>query len=258
MSFHAKKTIIIGILLVLFISGFFVYKTFLESRCQEDDIRICKLLSQLEIDHLTHLSGTYTELNNDVPIYKVEWAIDTTVQEIRQKDETKETMHLIYTNDSIYLKDYSDDQWWEQPASVIEKYDIKLPFDPTVFFTNLARDIQNPQNSLSYTHQDICGIKTCNVFSLKKENNQTVLFYLDETQEQIQQIMISEGEAVQKVVFQYEDFQIDVPSSQVKTASSGQNIFFENFLQQSSMQKEKPAYVQEFEQTRMQIEEGGE
>ena len=57
--------------------------------------------------------------------------------------------------------------------------------------------------------------------------------------------------------FNYEEFQIDVPSSNIKTASANQNIFFENFLQQSSVQKPKPEYVQEFEKEQTQIEQSG-
>lgn len=255
MGLNKGKVIVVGFFLIAVIFGSWALKTYWSSDCQEEDLRICSLLSQLKIHNSTRLHGTYVELHNTVPIYGVEWAIDATLQEILQKEGKDENMHLIYTNDSIYLRDYLDGKWWKQSLHVVEKFDTKLPFNPTIFFHNLREDVQNLQSSLSFTRQDICGAKTCDVYTLKKKSNQTTEFYLDEKQAQIQQIFINEGDIDQQIKFEYEDFAIEVPNTNIKIASSSQNIFFENFLQQSSIQKTKPNYIKEFEETRIQTEQ---
>ncbi|PJC34070.1 hypothetical protein CO051_00450 [Candidatus Roizmanbacteria bacterium CG_4_9_14_0_2_um_filter_39_13] len=81
------------------------------------------------------------------------------------------------------------------------------------------------------------------------------MFYLDEENDQIQQILISDGKMQQKVVFVYEDYSIEIPSSDVKIATKNQNIFLENFLQQATIQKDKPEYIQKFEETQSQLEQ---
>jgi len=256
MRWNPRIIIIIVLLIGGVILGFFGYAKW-TIRCQEDDARICTLLDQLAIDNSTQYHGTYTEIHKTVPLFTIDWAIDKSSQEILKKETSDETMHLIIADDSVFLKDYSDNYWWKQSMQVVEKYDIKLPFDPTIFFNNLVKDIQDPQTSLSYTRQDVCGAKTCYVMSLKKENWQTTDFYVDEATDRLQQIVIISSDIEQKITFEYVDFQIEVPSSNVKTASANQNIFFENFLQQSSMQKQKPEYIQEFEKTLQQLEQEG-
>lgn len=251
-----RKIIIIVLLIGGIFSGFYGYSKWV-NRCQEDDVRICTLLKQLEINSSPQHHGTYAEIHKTIPLFTIDWAIDKSSQEILKKEASDETMHLIIADDTVFLKDYSDNYWWKQSAQVVEKFDIKLPFDPTTFFNNLAKDIQDPQTSLSYTRQDVCGAKTCYVMSMKKENMQTTDFYIDEVNDQIQQIIISASDIEQKIIFEYEDFQIEIPNSNVKTASANQNIFFENFLQQSSMQKQKPEYIQEFEKTQLELEQEG-
>jgi len=251
-----RKIIIIVLLIAGIVSGFYGYSKW-ANRCQEDDVRICTLLKQLEINSYTQHQGTYAEIHKTIPLFTIDWAIDKSSQEILKKEASDETMHLIIADDTIFLKDYSDNYWWKQSAQVVETFDIKLPFDPTTFFNNLVKDIQDPQTSLSYTHQDVCGAKTCYVMSMKKENMQTTDFYIDEVTDQIQQIIISASDIEQKIIFEYEDFQIEIPNANVKNATANQNIFFENFLQQSSMQKQKPEYIQEFEKTQLELEQEG-
>ena len=256
MIWNSKRIIVATLLILVIFTGLVGYKNWIH-QCTEDDVRICALMDQLEVSSSTRLHGTYTEIHKSIPLFTIEWAIDTSSQEILKKESNEETMHLIYADNNVYLRDYSDSHWWKQSAEVIKTFDIKLPFDPTIFFNNLVKDIQDPQTSLSYTHQDVCGAKTCYVMSLKKENMQTTDFYIDEVNDQIQQIIISASDIEQKIIFEYEDFQIEIPNSNVKTASANQNIFFENFLQQSSMQKQKPEYIQEFEKTQLELEQEG-
>jgi len=256
MSWNPNIIIIIVLLIGGVFLGFFGYTKW-TNRCQEDDARICTLLDQLVIDSSTQHHGTYTEIHKTIPLFTIEWAIEGSSQEILKKESSDETMHLIIADDAVFLKDYSDNYWWKQSVQDVDKFDITLPFDPTIFFNNLVKDIQDPQTSLSYTHQDLCGARTCYVMTLKKDNMQITDFYIDEKSEQIQQIIISSSDIEQKILFDYEDFQIEIPHSSVKAASANQNIFFENFLQQSSIQKQKPDYIQEFEKAQQQLEQEG-
>lgn len=255
MSLNLNKIVIFTLVFIGIVTAIFMIKKIWDARCAEGDKQICTLLAQLEMDDTTRMHGTYTEIHSKTPLFIVEWAIDKTSQEMLRTDVNDETMHLIYAGDNFYLRDYSDTSWWKQSAKDVERFDIKLPFEPTTFFNNLIEDIQDPQNSLSYTHQDVCGAETCIVFTLKKENQQEVIqFFLAEATDQVQQIVIIDENIEQKVVFDYEDFEIHEPTSEIKTASSTQNIFLENFLQQSSVQKAKPEYVKEFEEMQSQQE----
>lgn len=243
--------VIVGVFLVVFRYQSLVH------RCQEDDVRVCSLMDQLELDSSTRLHGTYTESHQSAQLFTIQWAVDKSFREIIKTEANTETMHLIYADAVVYLRDYSDDKWWKQSTNVVDTFDITLPFDPTTFFNNLVKDIQDPQNSLSYTHQDACGTKMCYVLTMKKANAQTAQFFLDEATDQLQQIVIASSDIEQKVVLDYKEFKVKVPIENIKIASENQNIFFENFLQQSSAEKQKPKYIEEFEKVQSQIEQNG-
>jgi len=133
---------IIGLIVLIVMSGIWAFRVVWVNRCQEDDIRICALMSQLQVDEATKLAGTYSEFLDTIPIYSVEWAIDGSSQELRKIEEEQETMHLIYSKDAVYLRDYTDKKWWKQQSELVEKFEIKLPFDPAIFFGNIISDIQ--------------------------------------------------------------------------------------------------------------------
>lgn len=255
MSPQMGKVMIIGVIVLIVVSGIWAFRVVWMNRCQEDDIRICALVKQLQVNDSTKIAGTYSELFDTIPIYSVEWTIDGFSQELRKIEAEQETMHLIHTKEAVYLRDYTDKKWWKQQSELVEKFDIKLPFDPAIYFGNIISDIQDPQTSLSYTHQDVCGAKTCYVFTLEKDNEQTTMFYLDEENDQVQQILITDGKMQQKIIFAYEDYSIEIPKSDVKIATKNQNIFLENFLQQTTIQKDKPEYIQEFEEVQSQLEQ---
>ncbi len=224
--------------------------------CMYDDPVVCSFLSDVRKGRLSKLQGTYMEQHKGEEVYTVTWKRADKDQDILYKDDIEEQLHIVFVDDWVYLKDYSDGRWWEQSRDMMEQYETQLPFEPAVFISNLESYFVNDRNRIYFIQDDICGLDACRKYALtiKDAADKKILFYLSEKHGLLQKVQIDTGDLAQEITFNYEDPQIAKPDRNVKQAQKGENIFLENFIERSTTVKNTPDYIREFEQHRIESE----
>ncbi len=223
--------------------------------CKYSDPYLCSFVSSVSGGSLKKLQGDYTESHQNIQVYQAEWKLSGDDQEMLYKDDVSEQMHVIMVDDKVYLKDYADGRWWEQPMEKMQEYETQLPFEPAVFIGNLKSSIEN--NNLYFIQEDVCGADNCRKYALNIQDNEMkrLFIFLSEKDRSLKRVQVQKEDLVQELRIHNEKPQIEKPKHDVKIAKAGENIFVENFLQRTQQSKKIPDYVKEFEQIRLQEED---
>ena len=244
-------TILVGVILITFrvVKMTSVF-------CKYSDPYLCSFVSNVSAGNLKKLQGDYIESHQNIQVYQAEWKLSGNDQEMLYKDDVSEQMHVIMVDDKVYLKDYADGRWWEQPIDKMQEYETKLPFEPSVFIGNLKSSIEN--SNLYIIQEDVCGADNCRKYALNLQDNEMkrIFIFLSEQDRSLKKVQVQKENLIQELRIHNVKPQIEKPTHDIKIAKAGENIFVENFLQRTQQSKKTPDYVKEFEQIRLQEEDG--
>lgn len=256
-----SKRLILSVFVVFIVGGvIFITVNVVKTQsffCKYDDPYLCAFISTIAGGKLNKLEGQYVESHQNIQVYRADWKLSGDNQEMLYKDDVSEQMHVLVVNDTVYLKDYSDGRWWEQPIETMEEYETQLPFEPSVFIANLRTYFEGEKNNIYFIKEDVCGADTCRKYALALQDNdmKKIFFYLSEKDKSLKKVEVQKEELNQELNILGNDPKIEKPTHDVKIAKAGENIFVENFLQRSRQSKKTPDYVREFEQMRIQEED---
>lgn len=255
-----KRLILSGFIAILIFGGAYITIRFAKTNsvfCKYEDPYLCNFMADMESGYGQKVEGNYIESHQDIQVYQVAWKLSGDDQEMLYKDAVSEQMHVIMVDKKVYLKDYSDGRWWEQPITTMNQYETQLPFEPGVFMGNLKSYFANENNNIYFIKEDVCGSDTCRNYALALQDNDTkkILFFLSEKDKSLKKIIIDTEDMIQELTIQAQDPKIAKPQNDVKIAKSGENIFVENFLQRSQQSRKTPDYVKEFENIRLMEED---
>lgn len=260
MSGNSKRLILSAFIVFIIGGGIFITINAVKTQsffCKYDDPYLCDFMASISGEKLKKLEGEYLESHQNIQVYRAEWKLSGDNQEMLYKDDESEQMHVLVLDDTVYLKDYSDGRWWEQPIETMKEYETQLPFEPAVFIGNLTSYFEDDNNNVYFIKEDVCGVDTCRKYALALQDNdmKKIFFYLSEKDKSLKKVEVQKDELNQELSIRGKDPKIEKPDHDVKVAKAGENIFVENFLQRTQQSKKTPDYVREFEQMRVQEED---
>lgn len=218
--------------------------------CSYTDPLLCDFLSNVTSETLIETAGTYEEFFENKKISAVSWSLQKDGFEIVHKDPQEEQMHFIKKNDSIYLKDYTDNKWWKQSTKDSASFDYKLPFDPSLFQKNIISYVNNKDLKIEYRGEDICLGEECSVYEFINNSGQAsgTKLYISKDSSRIRRVIFEVDGVVQDINIFIKNAQFEAPKDNLKTADKSTNIFLRNFLERSKTVSPLPEHILEIQQ----------
>jgi hypothetical protein len=252
-----RDLLILTIMIVLF-GAIYMAATWSQSRpwCVGRDKEICKMLTHLK-SHLTSSSqGDYS--NNDS--MSVTWGIQENSYQFTYLINKDEVMRVIGTEDMMYVRDYADNRWWKQPVKLVEQYNIQLPFEPQPYTQHILEVLLDKNTTYTATQAKTCSARNCVQYQVINKNaGLEMIISIDREENVLKAIEVKKGGVTEMVTVQFEQLDlIEVPKTDIKIASSNQNIFLDMVYQLEPQKERVPTYVDLIEKQREQAEQNGE
>lgn len=250
MNFAAGKATLSAVFILLISVASYFISTNRNSSvfCSYKDPVLCTFLEDFERNGLYDQSGIYEETFNGRSNSIVTWSLGKNAMEIVYKNPVKEQLHYILKDNMVYLKDYEDNKWWQQPKKEADRYSNQLPFDPNILFNDIKEMILNDNLSIVQAEEDICLGEECVTYEFVNKSGQQLdtRFSVSKNSNSIRRVEI-EGEMQRVVNFFKKAKPVSAPVQNIKPAPTGTNLFLSNFLERSQEIESVPDYVVELE-----------
>lgn len=143
-----------------------------------------------------------------------------------ENDGTKEIKHMITIDDTIYLKDYSDNKWWKQTIKPEEVTEEEKPEEPTDF----KEEYSKPNISYKSLGKEACGPSaeglTCFRYEQTLPENPEMkrIFWFDDKNYLLRKDQSGYGEFITTIEYSYDGINIQAPSP-TKDVPEGKSIY---------------------------------
>lgn len=140
-----------------------------------------------------------------------------------ESDGTKEKKHMITIDDTIYLKDYSDNKWWKQTIKPEkQKEEKEAPEEPKDF----KEEYSKPNLSFKALGKEACGNLTCFKYEQTIPETPDVkrIFWFDDKDYLLRKEQGGFGEFIVTIEYSYDGINIQAPSP-TKDVPEGRNIY---------------------------------
>lgn len=252
LSHHKFIGILSILVLSIVLSAYVVQKN--AKKCMQTDPIFCSFLADVDTTTFQHTHGIFTTEQGAREV-KVDWVLNGETKQIKVITSGVETMNMIATETEVYVKDYRDGLWWQQPRKETEQYIVKFEFDPEFFIHAVIERLKDPNMKITKLAEVPCNASQCIRYAIGQEL-ETNAEYVDISRghAKMERYVGKKGQNTIAFNVHYEPMQIIIPEG-TKQATKGQNIFLE---QQLSAPVDQPAenldFVQEFEQEMRQTE----
>lgn len=158
----------------------------------------------------------------------------TTVNEIQIKgdsfnfreiesDGAKEKKHMITLGDTIYLKDYADNKWWQQTIKPEKQKEEKGEEEEPKDF---KEEYSKPNLTYKSLGKEACGKLTCFKYEESDPKNPEVkrTFWFDDKEYLLRKEQGGFGEFIATVEYSYDGINIQAPSP-TKDVPEGKSIY---------------------------------
>ncbi|MDA1317292.1 MAG: hypothetical protein O3B87_04690 [bacterium] len=258
MSESLKRNGVILIIMIGIFVGMYRISTWSNqySWCANRDEYICNMLTHTRLHLPTASGGTY---ENSDHINAV-WSVHEDNYELTYLVNKKEVMHIIGADETLYIYDYSDKRWWKQPIKEVEQYNVKLPFEPasyTQYITDALLDEKTIYTPIQVTN---CLVSDCMQYhGVNKNVGLDLTISISKKDNKLMGINSKKAGSSDTVTIRYDDLNtIEVPKTDIKIASSNQNILLDLIYKLQPTIETTPDYVEFIEQQRVQAEQSGE
>lgn len=244
---HHRFIAFIGALLIpALVAAFVLYSR--SKACVHTDKAFCDFLSKLEMSSFEDTHGSFISQNGE-KASKVSWILEGHNKQIKVSTDDTEAMNLIATKDTVYVKDYRDNLWWEQPRKEMEKYVFELAFDPEVFLNLFIERVGSPNIKIGKKTEFTCGTDSCVEYEVSDNDFKTVeLIGIQPETGRLVRYAGKKDDATVAFNIIYEPENIALPT-QTKKAEAGQNILLDQLMYTPSGKKTTDLdYVREFEE----------
>ena len=235
-----------ALLIPVLVAAFILY---LRSKaCVHTDKVFCDFLSKLEMSSFEDTHGSFISQNGE-KASKVTWVLEGRNKQIQVSTDDTEAMNLIATKDTVYVKDYRDNLWWEQPRKEMEKYVFELAFDPEVFLRSFIERVGSPNLKVGQKTEFACGPDVCEEYAVSDDDFKTVdLIGIHPKTGRLVRYAGKKDDTTVAFNIIYESESIVLPT-QTKKAEAGQNILLDQLMYTPSGKKAIDLdYVREFEE----------
>ena len=258
MSKSSYRDLILLVIMIVILGAMYAASTWSQNRpwCVGRDENICKMLTHMK-SHLTSASqGTYSDNDN----INVLWGVYEGAYEFSYLVNKEEVMHVIGVEDTMYIRDYTDNRWWKQPAKLVEQYNVQLPFEPKWYTQHILEEFIDANTTYTATQATTCSVRNCWEYHVMNKNTGLeMIISIDKEAYALVAFEVRNAGEEEKVTVQYKELDpIEVPATEIKIASSNQNIFLDMTYQLDPRIDTVPDYVDLIEQQRQQAEQRGE
>ncbi|MBP9690619.1 hypothetical protein KBD81_00915 [Candidatus Woesebacteria bacterium] len=222
--------------------------------CSYPDRTFCEFMKS----EWSPIQGTFKQTESGKIRYEGRFNWDSAAQEEVVYDVSgKEKLHLFRTSEDIYLKDYEDDSWWQQTLEQSTQYQTTLPFEPSLFFSELRTQIEAKGTIVKSSGTRTCDGRSCTGYVISsRARPDTITLYLTSGSSSLAMIEMEDGEKTTVISSQPLAKDIVIPNRSIKVAAAGQNIYLEMDLDRTNTST-TPQYIREFEETRIEAEQSG-
>lgn len=257
MSKHSYRDLILLVIMIIILGVMYIGATWSQSRpwCVGRDENVCKMLTHIK-SHLNSASqGTYKDSTMNAF-----WSIYEDTYEFTYFVNKEEVMHVIGTKDIMYVRDYTDNRWWKQSTKLVEQYNIQLPFEPQSYVQHVTNMLFNEHTTYTATQAKTCPARNCWQYKvINKKVGLEMIISIDKEENSLAAFEVKNAGITETVTVQYDQLDlIELPTTDIKIASSNQNIFLDMAYQADPKKNIVPDFVDSFEEQRVQSEQRGE
>lgn len=258
MSESLKRNLVFLLVMIAILVGMYSIATWSDKRswCENRDEYICSMLTHVKSHLPTAAQGTYTNSDNINAV----WSAHEDNYEFTYLVNKKEVMRVIGTEDTMYVQDYSDNRWWKQPNKLVEQYNIKLPFDPQSYTQYLTDVLLDESTTYTPIQATTCLVQNCKQYlAINKNAGLELTLNINREDNTLTSISTNSAGSTETITIEYDELDsIEVPTTDIKIASSNQNIFLDLIYNLQPKIETTPDFVEQFEQQREQAERSGE